>query len=377
MNIDFDINHFMVDYWQREPILIRNAIDQFEDPLTIEELAGLAMEEEVQSRMVVVREQQWQAKEGPFNEFNELEEPQSTLLVQATNHWNPACSELASLFYFIPNWRFDDLMVSYATDQGGVGPHIDQYGVFIIQGLGQRHWQVGARQPLAEFSNGGGLRQCEPFTPIIDEVLNSGDMLYIPPGCPHNGVSLGNSMSYSVGFRAPDQRELFSAFADYLLDHDQAFTRYSDPELTAGHAWGEITRHQQQKLASLFQSMVNDSRQMRDFFGCYFSETRRDIDIAPLDDNERFENTAPLRDVIEPETELHRVEGLKVLYLQGLNELFIDGESYPFEGQPNHYQWIANEMVLEAGALKKALQDEPFAAQLLDWINRGFWFFAD
>ncbi|MFM2482673.1 JmjC domain-containing protein [Celerinatantimonas sp. YJH-8] len=374
MKLNFDINHFMVDHWQREPILIRNAIDSFVDPLTIDELAGLAMEAEVQSRMVTIRQGNWQSQEGPFSDFTELEQPQSTLLVQATNHWNPQCSQLAALFYFIPNWRFDDVMVSYATPNGGVGPHIDQYGVFIIQGNGERHWQVGARQLLPECSNGGGLRQCAPFTPIIDETLKSGDMLYIPPGCPHHGTALTNSMSFSVGFRAPDQCELFSAFADYLLDQEQSYTRYTDPELSAGHAWGEITRHQQQKLASLFQSMVNDSRQMRDFFGRYFSETRRDIDIVPLTDDEQFTSIQQLQTQLEQGYQLRRVEGLKVLYLQGLNELFIDGESYPFEGIPNLYQWLANQMEPESTTLQKALLDTAFATLLLNWINQGYWF---
>ncbi|MFM2483906.1 ribosomal protein uL16 3-hydroxylase [Celerinatantimonas yamalensis] len=376
MKINFDISHFMVDFWQRKPLLIRNSISDFFDPLTVEELAGLAMEEELQSRLVTVRDSVWLAESGPFSDFSELERPQSTLLVQATNHWHPDCATLAELFNFIPNWRFDDLMVSYATKDGGVGPHIDQYGVFIIQGQGQRHWQVGERQTLHEFSNGGGLKQCDPFEPIIDEVLESGDLLYIPPGCPHNGRSLNDSMSYSVGFRAPDQKELFSAFADYLLDQSQQFNRYNDPELVAGHAWGEITRHQQQKLLGLMQNLLNDNRQMRDFFGRFFSDTRRDIDIAPLEADEHY-TVADVCAALEDGDKLRRVDGLKVLYLQGLNELFIDGESYPFEGDANGYQLLANQMQLEFNQLTKALAQPDFAKQLTDWINRGFWYWVD
>ncbi|CAG9296557.1 cupin domain-containing protein [Celerinatantimonas diazotrophica] len=373
MKLNFDINHFMVDYWQRKPLLIRQGITDFIDPLSVEELAGLAMEEELQSRLVTVRDNHWQVQFGPFEQFDELEQPASSLLVQATNHWHDSCAKLAELFHFLPNWRFDDLMISFATSKGGVGPHIDQYGVFIIQGQGQRHWQVGERQNLREFANEAGLKQCDPFEPAIDEELSSGDVLYIPPGCPHNGVSLDNSLSYSIGFRAPDQKELFSAFADHLLDQSQPFTRYNDPELVAGHAWGEITRHQQQKLLGLMQNLLNDNRQMRDFFGRFFSQTRRDIDILPLQEDERFTTEALIKH-LEQGAILHRVEGLKVIYLQGLSELFIDGEAYPFDGDFTGYQHLANQNQLNFNLLNKALGDHGFVTQLTQWVNRGFWY---
>lgn len=364
----------MLDYWQRKPILFRQGIADFVDPLSAEELAGLAMEDELQSRMVTVRDQEWNVEFGPFTDFSPLELPQSSLLVQATNHWHEECATLSSLFNFIPNWRFDDLMISYATENGGVGPHIDQYGVFIIQGQGQRAWQVGEQQTLHEFSNGGGLKQCASFTPIIDTVLESGDVLYIPPGCPHNGVACNNSLSYSVGFRAPDQSELYSAFADYLLDQTQPFNRYNDPELVAGHAWGEVTRHQQQKLLSLMQNLLNDNRQMRNFFGHHFSQTRRDIDIAPLTDGDTL-STNEVIDALHQGMTLERVEGLKVIYLQGMNEIFIDGEGYPFSEQPQGYLALANHMQVSVEQLDPTLNDPKFISQLTDWINRGFWFF--
>ncbi|CAG9001027.1 MAG: 50S ribosomal protein L16 3-hydroxylase [Candidatus Celerinatantimonas neptuna] len=376
MKINFDINHFMVDYWQRQPLVIRQGIEPFPDLLSPEELAGLAMEEEVQSRIVTNHRGNWQAISGPFEQFEKLEQNASTLLVQATNHWHPNCSQLAELFHFIPNWRFDDVMVSYATEQGGVGPHIDQYGVFIIQGSGSRHWKVGACQPLCEFATGDGLKQCEEFKPVIDTVLNTGDILYIPPGCPHCGISLSPSMSYSVGFRAPDQRELFNAFADYLLDDEQNYSRYSDPELSNDHAWGEITRHQQQKLMGLMQNMVNDSRLMRDFFGRFFSATQRDINVLPLDEQSRI-NTTELISTLNHGISLHRVEGLKVLYLQGLNELFIDGESYPFSANAESYRLLANQMSLNLTHLSKAISDPEFTGLLTQWVNSGFWYWNE
>lgn len=376
MKINFDINHFMVDYWQRQPLVIPQGIASFSDLLTPEELAGLAMEEEVQSRIVTNHKGMWQAMAGPFERFNELEQKASTLLVQATNHWHPNCSQLAELFQFIPNWRFDDIMVSYATEQGGVGPHIDQYGVFIIQGSGSRHWKVGSCQPLSEFAVGGALKQCEEFTPIIDTILNTGDILYIPPGCPHCGVALSPSMSYSVGFRAPDQRELFNAFADYLLDQEQDYTRYSDPELSNDHAWGEITRHQQQKLMGLMQNMVKDNRLMRDFLGRLFSATHRETNILPLEKTDQI-NPNELTEKFKHGMSLHRVEGLKVLYLQGLNELFIDGESYPFSANAEYFRILANQMNLDFSTLNKALSDPSFTNQLTEWVNSGFWYWNE
>ncbi len=146
--LNLDINDFLDTYWQKKPTVIKQGFIDFEDPIMPDEMAGLAMEEELESRLIYQEEGQWQALSGPFTSFERLENDGATLLVQAVDHWHPDAQELIRPFRFLPNWRIDDLMISYSTPKGGVGPHMDNYDVFIIQGLGKRHW----RQPCHHFA---------------------------------------------------------------------------------------------------------------------------------------------------------------------------------------------------------------------------------
>ncbi|MGL5500504.1 MAG: cupin domain-containing protein, partial [Plesiomonas shigelloides] len=193
LNLDWPA--FMAEFWQKKPVILRQAFPGFVDPLTADELAGLAMEPDADSRLVSFKNQTWQAEHGPFEAYDHLGETHWSLLVQSVNHWHPVAAQLVTPFRVLPNWRFDDLMVSFSTPQGGVGPHIDQYGVFIIQGSGRRRWRVGDKLPLKEHCPHPSLLHVEQFEPIIDEELNTGDILYIPPGFPHDGYSLETSMS--------------------------------------------------------------------------------------------------------------------------------------------------------------------------------------
>ncbi|MDO8249727.1 MAG: cupin domain-containing protein, partial [Rhodoferax sp.] len=135
---DFSLEHFMAHYWQQKPVVIRQGFEHFADLISPNELAGLACEEEVESRLVYKEAGQWQAEAGPFESYARFGETGWTLIVQAVNHWSPEVAELVQPFSFIPKWRFDDVMISYATPGGGVGPHIDLYDVFICQGSGRR-----------------------------------------------------------------------------------------------------------------------------------------------------------------------------------------------------------------------------------------------
>lgn len=196
--LNFDFDAFLKTYWQKKPTVIRKGFDNFEDALTPDELAGLAMEEEVDSRLVIQKDGQWLVSHGPFDSFDELPDTGSQLIVQASNHWHPGPQALAEPFRILPGWLFDDVMICYSLPGGGVGPHIDQYDVFIIQGSGRRHWRVGDLGNYEEANLHTGLRQITGFDAIIDTVLEPGDILYIPPGFPHEGTSLEESMSFSV-----------------------------------------------------------------------------------------------------------------------------------------------------------------------------------
>lgn len=251
--------HFLRDYWQKHPLLVRGAFPAFEPPLQPEDLAGLACEELALSRIVVhdPRRDAWSVRNGPFAEsdFAGLPKTHWTLLVQDVDKWDADVADLPGHFAFLPAWRIDDVMVSYAEDGGSVGAHVDQYDVFLLQGLGRRRWQVDsmriprnsphipvrASQPEAEeFRDDTELKLLREFTPTHEWVLEPGDMLYLPPGMPHHGVALGACMTFSIGMRAPSQAELAGDFIDYLIESLPDDARYGDPDLVPGRGDGEI-----------------------------------------------------------------------------------------------------------------------------------------
>ena len=170
---------FLEKYWQKQPVVLKNAFPNFVDPITPDELAGLAMEPEVDSRLVSHFNGEWQASNGPFEHFDGLGENGWSLLAQAVNHWHMPSAELVRPFRVLPDWRLDDLMISYSVPGGGVGPHIDQYDVFIIQGTGRRRWRVGEKVPMKQHCPHPDLLQVDPFEGIIDEEMEPGDILYI------------------------------------------------------------------------------------------------------------------------------------------------------------------------------------------------------
>ncbi|WP_281646325.1 cupin domain-containing protein [Parendozoicomonas sp. Alg238-R29] len=224
---------FLQNYWQKRPLLIRDALPGFVSPVSGDELAGLACEGEIESRIVIGQGKKWQLKQGPFSEdeFASLPPSHWTLLVQAVDHWVPEARDLLNQFRFIPDWRLDDIMISYATDGGGVGPHYDNYDVFLLQGTGQRRWQTGqlcdGSTPLL---NNQQLRLLNEFSSENDWVLNSGDMLYLPPRIAHLGEAIGdNCITISVGFRAPSYGEITSEFSEFYSHLLPESKRYSDP----------------------------------------------------------------------------------------------------------------------------------------------------
>ncbi|MDU3054612.1 MAG: cupin domain-containing protein [Escherichia coli] len=222
---------FLERHWQKRPVVLKRGFNNFIDPISPDELAGLAMESEVDSRLVSHQDGKWQVSHGPFESYDHLGETNWSLLVQAVNHWHEPTAALMRPFRELPDWRIDDLMISFSVPGGGVGPHLDQYDVFIIQGTGRRRWRVGEKLQMKQHCPHPDLLQVDPFEAIIDEELEPGDILYIPPGFPHEGYALENAMNYSVGFRAPNTRELISGFADYVLQRELGGNYYSDPDV--------------------------------------------------------------------------------------------------------------------------------------------------
>ena len=259
---------FLSQYWQKKPLLIKAGFKDFQDPLDANELAGLAMEDSIESRIITNHNQQWQSHQGPFDDFEILTDQHSTLLVQAVDHWHPEAAQLLEPFRFIPNWRIDDLMISYSTPGGGVGPHLDQYDVFIIQGEGKRHWRVGLPDPtLKQFAQNKTLLQVEAFSAVIDCILEPGDILYIPPGCPHEGYAVENALNYSVGFRAPNQQDLLSSFADHIIDTESGQKRYTDHTLALRDSKGELTQSEVDKVKTLMQALIENDSLFKNWLG--------------------------------------------------------------------------------------------------------------
>lgn len=260
--LNLETQRFLQQHWQREPALIRGAFTDFVDPIEPELLAGLALEDGVDSRVIENRNAAWNVHHGPFTDYESFGDSGWTLLVQSVNEWFPAVQSLLQPFRFLPDWRTDDVMVSFATENGGVGPHLDQYDVFIIQGTGTRHWRVGERVTDAnEHCPHPDLKQLkEDFVASIDTVLEPGDMLYIPAGCPHEGIALEPSLNYSIGFRAPNSAEFIAALADVLHQTEQHYPRYRDPQTLESGSSFRIDTTQLESVKSFVQQGLSKTQ---------------------------------------------------------------------------------------------------------------------
>ena len=276
-------SQFLTEYWQKKPLLIRQAIPNFEGLLTPNELAGLACEEDVQSRIVQNIDQSWQLQHGPFDEddLTSLPEKDWTLLVQSVNLHMPEAAGLLSQFNFIPHARLDDLMVSYAPTGGSVGPHMDSYDVFLLQGSGTRRWKLNA-QPDLTLVKDVPLRILEKFEAEQEWVLEPGDMLYLPPNIAHHGVSEDDDcMTYSIGFRVPKTQELIHAFLEHLQDTVQAEGLYEDADLSLQPHPAEISDAMIKKVEAMLQKITWEKSTVSDFLGRYLSEPKPDVIYEP------------------------------------------------------------------------------------------------
>ena len=327
---DFDIDGFLRDHWQKQPLLIRNPWAQWTNPLEPDELAGLACEDGVEARMVKLDRARWKLEDGPFPEekFAAVGAKRWTLLVQAVDHLVPAVAALIAPFRFIPNWRIDDVMVSYATDGGGVGPHFDQYDVFLVQGLGRRRWQVGTLCNAAtELLPHDDLRLLADFEPTAEWVLEPGDILYVPPRFAHNGVAVGDDcMTYSIGFRAPSRSELVSHWCDHVLAELEDDDRYADPDLARQANPGEIATPALDRLHAMVSEALLDRERFARWFGQYTSTPKYPDAIGEPD---QPTDTDSLRARIAKGEPLHRNPASRFTFIRqpaGLT-LFIDGEN--------------------------------------------------
>jgi 50S ribosomal protein L16 3-hydroxylase len=262
--LEMDSREFIQHYWQKKPCVLRNAIPGFETILSPEELAGLACEEDVHCRLVIEKggEHPWQLRYGPFREQDFLDLPEShySLLVSECEKWIPELGDLVDQFRFIPDWRIDDLMISYAPAGGSVGAHVDEYDVFLLQAMGSRRWQYNeTRLAHAPVIEGLELAILKDFTPAREIVLNPGDILYLPPGLAHHGVALEPCMTYSIGFRAPTAVQAIESFAlEYELEAVEV-ERYRDAELEIDRHPAEITDIEIERFRNMVTALLDNS----------------------------------------------------------------------------------------------------------------------
>lgn len=277
---------FLRDYWQKRPLLIRNAFPGFEAPLTPEDLAGLACEELALARIVQHdrRRDRWTLRSGPFREeeFPPLGDRDWTLLVQDVDKWDRDVRALLAHFRFLPAWRLDDVMISFAVPGGSVGAHVDQYDVFLLQGLGHRRWQIDARpSPPLDFRPDVELKLLREFSPSHDWVLGPGDMLYLPPGVPHHGVAEDNCLTLSFGMRAPSTAELLVDFAETLAERLPEESRYADPDLQVPSDASEIDEAAMARVKQALAALQADDAVLREWFGRFITRYRSAGDITP------------------------------------------------------------------------------------------------
>lgn len=329
---NFSIETFLREYWQKKPFLIKNPWEIWNNPLEPDELAGLACEEDVESRLIAQAGASWDVEHGPIPEtrFGALGNKNWTLLVQAVDHYVPEVAALIEPFRFIPNWRIDDVMVSCAADKGGVGPHFDQYDVFLIQGLGRRRWQVGGIcDETSALLPHDDLRLLANFDVHDEWILDPGDILYVPPGIAHNGIAVGdNCMTYSIGFRAPSRSELIGDWCDDLLGKMDGDNRYGDPDLPLQANPGEISEAAIDRLHAMIAETILDRENFSRWFGRYTSTPKYpDMDWRPDEPIEMME----LREQLANAVPLCRNPASRFSYIQqsaNSVSLFVDGQFF-------------------------------------------------
>jgi len=332
----FHVGMFLREYWQKKPLLIRGAWTSWSNPLEPDELAGLACESEVESRLITQSQASWELEQGPLapSRFGKLGAEPWTLLVQAVDHHVPAVAALLEPFRFIPNWRVDDVMVSYAVDQGGVGPHFDQYDVFLVQGLGKRRWQIGGFcDETTELLPHDDLRLLARFDPVEEWILEPGDILYVPPRLAHNGTAVGSDcMTYSIGFRAPSREELIVNWSEHVLEGLDADDRYTDPALPAQDNSGEISAAAIARLHALATERLLDRDAFAQWFGRYSTTPKYpEIDWRP----EQPIGLEDLRIILGRDVHLLRNPASRFSFIkQDASSLllFANGQCFPCEG---------------------------------------------
>ncbi|ARN75794.1 cupin domain-containing protein [Oceanicoccus sagamiensis] len=373
---NFDIDDFLQHHWQQKPLLIRNAFVNFSNPLTPEELAGLACEEDVESRIVAKKNGHYELAHGPFEEsvFTSLPDTDWTLLVQAVDHYDRDVADLLNQFRFIPNWRIDDVMVSYASKNGGIPAHTDNYDVFLLQGAGCRQWQLGSKTThVSQLQSNEELQLLDDFEPEQEWLLNPGDMLYVPPGFGHRGTSMDNDcMTYSIGFRAPSHGELLSDFCDHQISLLNEQQRYSDPQLKHQQHPGQITPATLDKVQDILKKLVDDKDAIAHWFGEFMTLSKypREVSRLELSDND-------IRSMLNEHNVLYRDNSSRFAYTNTNKQTTLHINAQSYNASLELAALLANNDQYSTAAIQALLADRESFTLIQQLIQQGELYFEE
>jgi 50S ribosomal protein L16 3-hydroxylase len=351
---------FMQKHWQKKPLLVRNAVERFAPLLPARELFELAAREEVESRLVVREGGSWRLQRGPFGRraLPSLKRPDWTLLVQGVDLHHEGAHELLHRFDFVPAARLDDLMISFATDGGGVGPHFDSYDVFLLQAQGRRRWRIG-RQSDLRLAEGLPLKILANFEPEREILLEPGDMLYLPPLHAHDGIAIGECQTYSIGFRAPARAELARELLQRIADEaaEEGDDRlYRDPAQAATASAGAIPEALKAFAQDALARALKDPAALDRALGEYLSEPKPNVWFEPARAPRRLQSL-----VLDPRTRM----------LHDRQHVFINGEAWRARGADARLmRLLADRRRLDAGELATA--SEAARALLSSWCEAGW-----
>ncbi len=357
--------YFFRHYWHKKPLLIRQAIPAFQAPVTRDELFVLAQQPQVESRLIQQQRGKWHLQPGPFasTALPSRKQRHWTLLVQGVNLHHALADQLLQQFRFIPDTRLDDLMISVASDGGGVGPHFDSYDVFLLQAAGQRQWDISMQDNL-DLVEGVPLKILKHFKPEQRWVLEPGDMLYLPPQVAHDGIALGECMTWSIGFRAPDYQEIGQAFLEYLADTIDLPGRYADPRRSANPHPAWIDDSWITAVEQALKRIAWSKTTLRNFLGEYLSTPKPTTFFAPP--------AAPLS-LTQFRRQLSQAQivlNARTRMLYRTPELFVNGESFTVTHQEAALlKKLANQRTLNAHQI---LSSEVLIETFYGWYRAGW-----
>ncbi|KTD22269.1 cupin [Legionella lansingensis] len=381
---EITIEQFLTDYWQKKPLVIRQALPNFRNPLAPDELAGLALEEEIESRIVFETPKQspyWHLKRGPFvpQDFKDLPKTYWTLLVQGVDRFLPKVNLMFDHFDFLPQWRVDDVMISYAVEHGSVGPHYDNYDVFLYQAIGTRKWSLTTKKCNAENHLPGiELRIMKDFQTEEEHILGEGDMLYLPPHVGHHGIAVSKDcMTYSFGYRSYGAQELLENFTDYLAQTTLS-SLYKDPDWNDLRGTSELPKQAWKNAQTLMKKLLVNEEQIKSWFGCFV--TRLDLQAEELLPQPLAKGASldKFNRMLGNNQKLLRNPLCRFAYqeeAQGLVHLFINGEQWNVEGvSVELIKLIANSRLLHSDELRSFLEEEQnrfflFKLWKLQWLD--------